>query len=194
MLREVRKKTIKETIIRNAIELFKQKGYESVTVEEIAFQSGIAKGTFFNYFQKKEHVLLHVAHSYMQLLGQIVQKHQEGTTKERLLRILHELLTIYMQYSDLLRLTLVETMKSVTQPTGESTNLSIFQETISTLIEQAKESGALRSHWDSNLIASVVVSLFIHTLITVNTSSNINQIIGNLQQQLDVVWEGIANA
>ncbi|XOS92284.1 TetR/AcrR family transcriptional regulator [Brevibacillus laterosporus] len=37
-----------------ALKLFKEKGFENVTVEEITKACGIAKGTFYNYFPKKK--------------------------------------------------------------------------------------------------------------------------------------------
>ncbi|WP_420481884.1 TetR/AcrR family transcriptional regulator [Cohnella zeiphila] len=45
MLREPRKKKTKELIVRTAVQLFKDKGYDNVTVEEITQLCGIAKGT-----------------------------------------------------------------------------------------------------------------------------------------------------
>lgn len=193
MLREVRKKKINETITQVAIELFKQKGYENVTVEEIALKSGIAKGTFFNYFQKKEHLLLHIVNSYMQLMDQIVHRHQEGTVKERLLHILRDILSIYFRHPNLLRLTLVETIKSTIETKDASTNITKFRETLGTIIAEAKQSGALRSSWDPNMSASVVVGVFLNTLINWSSSLNEEKLFELLQRQLDVVWEGIAD-
>ncbi|MCQ6563484.1 TetR/AcrR family transcriptional regulator [Paenibacillus mendelii] len=193
MLREVRKKKINETITQVAIELFKQKGYENVTVEEIALKSGIAKGTFFNYFQKKEHLLLHIVNSYMQLMDQIVHRHHEGTVKERLLRILRDILSIYFRHPGLLRLALVETIKSTIETKDASTNITMFRETLGTIITEAKQSGALRSSWDPNMSASVIVGVFINTLINGSSSLNEEELFELLQRQLDVVWEGIAD-
>ncbi|MBD0380948.1 TetR/AcrR family transcriptional regulator [Paenibacillus sedimenti] len=193
MLREVRKKQINETITQVAIELFKQKGYENVTVEEIALKSGIAKGTFFNYFQKKEHLLLHIVNSYMQLMDQIVHRHQEGTVKERLQHILRDILSIYFLHPSLLRLTLVETIKSTLETKDASTNITMFKETLGTIIAEAKQSGVLRSSWDPNLSASVVVGVFLNTLINWSSSLNEEELFKVLQRQLDVVWEGIAD-
>ncbi|MDQ0899163.1 AcrR family transcriptional regulator [Paenibacillus sp. V4I7] len=191
--REVKKKKTKEDIIRNAIELFKEKGYANVTVEEIAFKSDIAKGTFFNYFQKKEHLLLHLSNSYMQLMSQIVDRHKEGSIKERLLHIQGDLLRIYLQHADLLRLTLVETIKSAFESPESTTNISLFQETLGTIIENAKISGDLRSRRDSNVSAAVLVGLFINLLITCSSKLNEEEMFQVLRQQLDVVWEGIAD-
>jgi AcrR family transcriptional regulator len=40
-----------------SLELFRSRGYDNTTVEEIARQTGVSKGTFFNYFETKEHVI-----------------------------------------------------------------------------------------------------------------------------------------
>jgi AcrR family transcriptional regulator len=100
ILRENRKKELTEQIFFKAIELFKEKGYDNVTVEEIAVVCGIAKGTFFNYFQKKEHVLLHLGNAQIQRMEQIIQKHSSKTLKVRLQHIFGDLLTAYLENSD----------------------------------------------------------------------------------------------
>src|SRR5689334_22930995 len=55
--RERKKEETKERIFKVAIKLFKQKGLEATTVDEIAEKADVAKGTFFNYFPRKEAVL-----------------------------------------------------------------------------------------------------------------------------------------
>ncbi|SDO01627.1 TetR/AcrR family transcriptional regulator [Acetanaerobacterium elongatum] len=49
---------IRTGIIETAVELFKQKGYEQVSVDDITRTVGVAKGTFYNYFQAKSDILL----------------------------------------------------------------------------------------------------------------------------------------
>lgn len=193
-MRESKKKDTRERIVRHAIQLFKEKGYDNVTVDEITQICGIAKGTFFNYFPKKQNVLLYLVNSYAELMDEIVDKHREGHLKNRLMNIFREILHIYLQHTDLLRLTLIETIKSAMEPNeGGLTNISVFQETIREMLEKAKDDGFIRSRLDSSASASVLVAIFYHTLINWSGTADAEKMIAVLQQQLDVVWEGLAH-
>jgi len=55
--RERRQRETRERIYRAALELFAERGFMETTVEEITEAADVGKGTFFNYFPTKEHVL-----------------------------------------------------------------------------------------------------------------------------------------
>src|SRR5256886_4599221 len=63
--RERRSADIRERLFRSALLLFAQKGFAETTVEDITEAADVGKGTFFNYFPSKDHILL--AFSDMQL-------------------------------------------------------------------------------------------------------------------------------
>jgi AcrR family transcriptional regulator len=44
-------------LFRCALQLFARRGYHNVTVEDITEAADVGKGTFFNYFESKDHVL-----------------------------------------------------------------------------------------------------------------------------------------
>lgn len=52
------RENVRVRIYQSAIMLFRQKGYESVTIDEITKNVGIAKGTFYNFFSSKFDILL----------------------------------------------------------------------------------------------------------------------------------------
>src|SRR6266850_8028837 len=48
----------RERLFRAAMDLFARKGFAETTVEDITNVADLGKGTFFNYFPSKEHILL----------------------------------------------------------------------------------------------------------------------------------------
>lgn len=59
----------REEIMQSAIRLFSEKGYFSTSVQEIADDCGISKGTLYNFFDSKEALLIHVIeHSNKKIL------------------------------------------------------------------------------------------------------------------------------
>lgn len=63
--RQRRSAEIRERLFRAALALFAKKGFAETTVEDITEAADVGKGTFFNYFPSKDHIL--VAFGEMQL-------------------------------------------------------------------------------------------------------------------------------
>ena len=63
--RQRRSAEIRERLFRAAIRLFGEKGFAETTVEDITEAADVGKGTFFNYFPSKDHLL--ISFSDMQL-------------------------------------------------------------------------------------------------------------------------------
>jgi len=66
------KSVVKQTILNNALELFSAKGYEGVSVNELAEASGITKPTLYYYFGSKEGVFETVCQSYYTQLNALI--------------------------------------------------------------------------------------------------------------------------
>jgi AcrR family transcriptional regulator len=55
-----RKLATRERIVSEAFELFARQGFEATTVDAIVTRADVAKGTFFNYFSRKEALISHL--------------------------------------------------------------------------------------------------------------------------------------
>jgi AcrR family transcriptional regulator len=56
--RQRRSAELRERLFRAALALFGKKGFAETTVEDVTEAADVGKGTFFNYFPSKDHILL----------------------------------------------------------------------------------------------------------------------------------------
>jgi len=56
--REIQKQQIRERILAEGLILFSERGLEKTTVADIVEKSGIARGTFYNYFSDMNALLM----------------------------------------------------------------------------------------------------------------------------------------
>ncbi|MDQ0242818.1 AcrR family transcriptional regulator [Bacillus fengqiuensis] len=70
-------------IIETAMKLFSQKGYHSTSIQEIAENSGIAKGSIYNYFSSKEDLFMSIfKHYHERLFNKVSQVEQNETLSD----------------------------------------------------------------------------------------------------------------
>jgi AcrR family transcriptional regulator len=76
-------------LFRAALQLFADRGFPNVTVEEITDAADVGKGTFFNYFESKDHVLGVMTELQLAHVAEAVQAADLG--KRSIHSILHQL-------------------------------------------------------------------------------------------------------
>lgn len=82
--RERKKQETYERLYNTALHLFHTQGYEITSIEQITQQADVGKGTFYNYFESKEAVVLEFSRRrYQEMIrqGRLTQSH---TVRERL--------------------------------------------------------------------------------------------------------------
>jgi AcrR family transcriptional regulator len=77
-------------LFRCALQLFAERGFSSVTVEEITEAADVGKGTFFNYFESKDHVLGVMAEVQLGKVREALTAAERG--KQSIHFVLHRLL------------------------------------------------------------------------------------------------------
>ncbi len=66
----------REQIIRSAVELFREKGFDGTKISEIPGRAGIGKGTFYQLFRNKEELFIECADSIFHELGENIPEIQ----------------------------------------------------------------------------------------------------------------------
>ncbi|WP_042439822.1 TetR/AcrR family transcriptional regulator [Streptacidiphilus albus] len=87
--RERNKLRVKSRLYDSALQLFTEKGYEQTSVDEIAEAADVARGTFFNHFQRKEDLIAAWGESRREYLrrGLAATDVEEGTSLQSRLEL-----------------------------------------------------------------------------------------------------------
>src|ERR1700704_5854507 len=85
-LRERKKQKTRDTIIKVALELFDERGYEHTTIAEIADAAEVSPRTIFAYFPSKEDILFCNLPEVQERLAHALRERPEGVTTLDVLR------------------------------------------------------------------------------------------------------------
>ena len=101
-----RAKTRKEDIMRAAANLFSKKSYHDVTMDQIAEQVGVAKGTIYLYFESKENLYLGILEHTHETIESILVKEIEknAPAPQKLKKVLTLIFQFYFENMDVLRI------------------------------------------------------------------------------------------
>jgi AcrR family transcriptional regulator len=99
-LRERKKQRTRELIVDRAMALFDERGFEHVTIADIAAAADIAPRTFFSYFPAKEDVVFHDFGDMFEAIRQRIDERAEGETTMDALRAFVDALLSQMDHQD----------------------------------------------------------------------------------------------
>ncbi|MGI6257595.1 MAG: TetR/AcrR family transcriptional regulator [Anaerovoracaceae bacterium] len=83
-LREKNKIKCRANILKTSRRLFREKGYEKTTIDEIAHVAEISRGTFYNYFPDKESLLMGTAREEIESWENYIRRWEGEAWEERL--------------------------------------------------------------------------------------------------------------
>ena len=79
-LRETKKLAMRQQIAGEAMRLFAAKGFDRVTVAEVAAEAGVSEKTVFNYFPTKEDIFFDEVPERLRRLTDAIRSRPEGIT------------------------------------------------------------------------------------------------------------------
>lgn len=142
--RERKKEETKERILKVALKLFKLNGLEGTTIDEIAEKADVAKGTFFNYFPRKEAVLGYLPEMWIEQAEAEAETiiADEGPVGSRIIDMFIELAAFYEEDRALSKYMVMEWVRR--EQTGCDESCQRWDELALRLIRHLQDRGELR--------------------------------------------------
>jgi len=137
--------------MRSALRLFAERGLASTTVEQITEAADVGKGTFFNYFPTKEHVLLAFGDTRIKKIEAAREEAASGGKPvwQVLRRLAHSLAEEASHTPGLLRSILVAPLSSQSVRESMVVKLAEGRAVLGNLFEIGQERGELRADLSS---------------------------------------------
>ena len=183
----------RERLFRSALDLFARQGFDQTTVEDITNAADLGKGTFFNYFPSKEHILL--AFGDMQL-GKLQSAFEEMRKSDIpvpvFLRSLGPRMTQEPIRNPAIIRLLLQAFLTNTSVRGPMLELQRRVTAIHTeMIRIGQEHGEIRSDLPPEALAHVFRQTIFGTLL-IWTLQGDDTLLSRMEQAFEVLWTGLA--
>lgn len=191
--RKRRSAELRERLFRAALALFAKKGYAETTVKDITEAADVGKGTFFNYFPSKEHVLLGFAEMQLGKLEIVVREIRESRVpmSKGLRGLVHRMTEAPIQNPDVVRALLQAHLssqvvrKEMVRLQGEQRRL------IGGLLRHGQERGEVRRDLPAEEIAQILRQTIFGTLLFWSLIGDAS-LTERIERALHLLWGGIA--
>ena len=198
-LREKKKIETKNKIFEVSGRLFKEKGFENTTVDEITREAGIAKGTFFNYFPTKEALLLYFGEQKEELIYGLIENEtmKNIPAKEKIKNILICLAESCEKDKELTKLLIFEHtrhMEHSCMGQDECKN-SLYRLTkfVYGLLEEGVQNGDVKNSLDIKMAADIITGIHLYSLIVWLKSEGEMSFSDDISAKIDMLFEGIGD-
>jgi AcrR family transcriptional regulator len=191
--RSRRSAELRERLFRSALTLFAKKGFAETTVEDITNAADVGKGTFFNYFPSKDHILL--AFGEMQLAklqSAVIEARSSNTPMPVFLRSLGQRMTEEpTRNPDIIRAILQAYLSSTAV---REAMLDVQKRVLalhSEMIQLGQQRGEIRDDLPALEIAQVFRQSIFGTLLIWSLYAD-SSLQSRMESAFEVLWEGLA--
>ena len=155
---ERRKERTHRRLLEEAERLFRTKGFDAITVEEIAGAADVAKGTFFNYFESKENLLGELLYSRMQ--SWLTSPPAPEAPADKRIRLLFQ--TLWQELAPYRHLSRRMFAHAMAHPKPEylAPNQPTAARAVANLIQEGQAQGIFRPDINPDLAGSLMVTYF----------------------------------
>jgi Transcriptional regulator len=192
--RERRSAELRERLFRSALALFASKGYAETTVEDITRAADVGKGTFFNYFPSKEHILMAFGEMQLGKLESVIDEAQKS--RQPMLEVLRTLVLRMteepIRNPSIVRALLLANLSSVPVRGAMLQIHDRNRALIGRLIRHGQERGEIRTDLPAEEIAQVWRQTVFGTLMFWSLLGD-GTLPARVETAIRMLWDGIGN-
>jgi AcrR family transcriptional regulator len=198
-LREKKKIETKNKIFEVAGRLFKEKGFERTSIDEITEEAGIGKGTFFNYFPTKEALLLYFGEQRDELIYNSIENElgRSCSTKDEIKNLLTFLAENYEKDKELTKLLVFEHIKHIrfTGLKSDEDKKKRYRliKILSDLLEEGVRAGDVKSTLEVKKATETLIAIYLFSLMAWLKSESDYSFSRDISEKIDMVFEGIGS-
>jgi AcrR family transcriptional regulator len=157
--RERKKEETKRRIFVSALELFEEKGFAATTIDDITERADVAKGTFFNYFPRKESVIEFLAEEWMDDVAEAVADRRTSAS-ERLMALYKTACRSYEENRELAPMVLRAAMERLCCPAPGGA-WERFEQLVLDTVRDGQRRGEFRADADPFAVYGLLASCFL---------------------------------
>ncbi|WP_419877102.1 TetR/AcrR family transcriptional regulator [Brevibacillus centrosporus] len=182
----------RKSIFDSAIHLFREKGYQATTVEEIAAKADVAKATFFKHFPKKYELIEEMIKQRRDKIELAAVDEQVGQLAIRdQVRYLMIVLCQSIETDRALAIiALNEYLCSGEMLKDESPMIELFHQTL----ERGKRGGELRQDIPTRVVARMLWSYYLESYIAWSRDEQGQSLESMILEGVEVIFRGIEDA
>ena len=160
--RERKKMQSRQEILEAAVKNFSEKGYSKTSIADIMETADLGTGTFYNYFQSKESVLMCLLTRLVQQVADALRENRAaGKSQIELLDIACQVTAAFLDENRfVLPLFLSASTMAEIKDRGESIPTPGFKPVYTKIIEEGQRVGEIRTDVPAALIAEMFHSIF----------------------------------
>ena len=188
--RERKKHDVRERLYEAALRLFRTRGYDATTVQAIADAADTAKGTFFNYFPTKEHVL---ARYHDRMAGDVLESVRDRrypTALEALQDVLVECAAYAVNDPVIGRVLLRVMFSGDVLMDADRHSEERLREYLESCVARGLASGELRPDLDAGLYLSLLVGTLSSSVTEWVLGEQAFDLERSLRRKIDLVHQG----
>src|SRR5215813_12625343 len=190
--RERRSAELRERLFRAALALFASKGYAETTVEDITEAADVGKGTFFNYFPSKEHILMAFGEMQLSRLESVIREaEQSGLPMREVMRTLVMRMTEEPVRNPAIVRALLQANLSSVPVRGEMVRIHDRNRALlARLVRHGQQCGEIRTDIPAEEIAQVWRQTIFGTLMFWSLVGDAS-LVARIEMAVRLLWDGI---